>query len=90
VHVRRIPCGGHRKGWVGDGDNILADRRSACQSVSDRGKVVVSMDMQNLCARVETDKILTCPYAPQTDVMIERFNATLCRDLAKFVTHEED
>jgi hypothetical protein len=22
--------------------------------------------------------------------MVERFNATLCRDLAKFMTHEED
>jgi hypothetical protein len=52
--------------------------------------VVVPEVMQNFCARLETEIILTNPYAPQTDGMVERFNATLCRDLAKFVTHEED
>jgi hypothetical protein len=46
--------------------------------------------IQNICARVGTERIFTSPYAPQTDGMVERFNATLCRDLAKFVTHEED
>jgi transposase InsO family protein len=58
--------------------------------LSDRGKVFVSKVMQNLCARVGTNKIFTSPYALQTDGMVKRFNATLCRDLAKFVTHEED
>jgi transposase InsO family protein len=52
--------------------------------------VVVPEVMQNLCAMVGTEKILTSPYAPQTDDMVGCFNATLCRDLAKFVTHEED
>jgi transposase InsO family protein len=46
--------------------------------------------MQNVCARMGTENFLTSPYTSQTDGMIERFNATLCRDLAKFVTHEED
>jgi hypothetical protein len=50
----------------------------------------VSEVVQNLCARVVTNKFFTSSYAPQTDGMVERFNATLCRDLAKFVTHEED
>jgi hypothetical protein len=45
---------------------------------------------QNLCARVESERFLTSPYAPQTDGMLERFYATLCRDVAKFVTHDED
>jgi hypothetical protein len=45
---------------------------------------------QNLCERVGTERILTGPYAPQTDGMVERFIATLCWDLAKFVTHEKD
>jgi hypothetical protein len=51
--------------------------------------VVAPEVMQNLCARVGTEK-KTSLYAPQTDGMVERFNATLCRDLAKFLTHEED
>jgi hypothetical protein len=50
----------------------------------------VSEVVQNLCARVGTKKNFTSPYAPLTDCMVERFNATLCRNLAKFVTHEED
>jgi hypothetical protein len=50
----------------------------------------VSEVLKNLCARVGTKKIFTSPYALQTDGMMERFNRTLCRDLAKFVTHEED
>jgi Integrase core domain len=58
--------------------------------LSNRGKVFVSEVVQNLCARVGTKKIFTSPYDPQTDGMVEPFNAMLCRDLAKFVTHEED
>jgi transposase InsO family protein len=57
---------------------------------SDQGKEFVSEVVQNLCARVATEKNFTSPYAPQTDGMVERFNGTLCRDLEKFVTHEED
>jgi transposase InsO family protein len=58
--------------------------------LSDRVKVFVSEVVQKKCARVETKKIFTSPYAPQTDGMVESFHATLCRDLVKFVTHEED
>jgi transposase InsO family protein len=52
--------------------------------------VFVSEVVQNLCARVGTRKFFTSPYDPQADGMVECFNATLCRDLAKFVTHKED
>jgi hypothetical protein len=52
--------------------------------------VFVSEAVQNLCARLGTKNIITSTYAPQTDGIVERFNATPCRDLAKFVTHEED
>jgi hypothetical protein len=39
---------------------------------------------------VGTKKVYTSPYALQTEGMVKRFNAMLYRDLAKFVTHEED
>jgi hypothetical protein len=52
--------------------------------------VVVPEIMQNLCARVGTEKNLTSPYAPQTEDLVECFDATLCQELAKFVAHEED
>jgi hypothetical protein len=63
---------------------------SACPFVVGSGKVFGSEVVQNLCARVGTEKIFTSPYAPQIDGMVERFNAKLSRDLANFVTHEED
>jgi transposase InsO family protein len=50
----------------------------------------VSEVVQNLCARVGSKKIFTSPYAPQTDGTVERFNGTLCWDLAKIVKHEKD
>jgi hypothetical protein len=55
--------------------------------------VFVSAVVQNLCrtfARVETKRKFTSPYVPQTEGMVDRFSATLCRDLAMFVTHEGD
>jgi transposase InsO family protein len=41
----------------------------------DRGKVFVSEVVQNLCAKVGTTRTFTRPYAPQTDGMVERYNA---------------
>jgi transposase len=35
----------------------------------------VSEGMQNLCARVGFENILTSPYDPQTDGLLEYFNA---------------
>jgi hypothetical protein len=58
--------------------------------LSDRRKVFVSEVVQNLCAKVGTKKYFTSPYASQTAGMVDLFDATLCLDLAKFVTHEED
>jgi hypothetical protein len=52
--------------------------------------VVVPEVMQNLSARVGTERFLTSPYTLQADGMVEHFNATLCRDLAKFGTHKVD
>jgi hypothetical protein len=73
----------------GDGDEILSDMRSVCPSVVGPGEGGCEV-MKNLCARMGTEKILTIPYAPQTDGMVEVFSATLCRDLTKFSTNEED
>lgn len=58
--------------------------------LSDRGKPFVSGVVRSLCARIGTKKVFTTPYAPQTDGMVERFNATLTGDLAKFVLDEAD
>jgi transposase InsO family protein len=64
--------------------------RSACPSLVGPGEGVCVGGHAKPCARVRTKKIFTSPYAPQTEGMVDRFNGKLCRDLAKFVTHEED
>lgn len=42
----------------------------------------------DLCKKVGTKQVFTAPYAPQNYGMVERFHATLCRDLEKFVIIE--
>jgi transposase InsO family protein len=57
--------------------------------LSDRGKKFVR-GCGRTFARVGTKIFVTSPHAPQSYGMVEVFNATLCRDRAKIVTHEED
>jgi hypothetical protein len=40
--------------------------------------------------QVGTKKIFTSAYHPQTDGCVERFNRTLCNDIAKFILDEID
>jgi transposase InsO family protein len=51
--------------------------------LSDQGKPFVSAMVKHLCERIGTEKIETSAYHPQTDGMVERYNRTLCEDLAK-------
>jgi transposase InsO family protein len=51
--------------------------------LSDRGKPFVSSMVKCFCAKVGKEKIETAPYHPQSDGCVERFNRTLCDDLAK-------
>jgi hypothetical protein len=50
----------------------------------------VSEAMQDHCARMRTELVLTSLYAPRAASIVEPFNATLHRNLAKFVTYQED
>jgi transposase InsO family protein len=58
--------------------------------LSDQGKPFVSAMVKHLCERIGTEKIETSAYHPQTDGMVERYNRTLCEDLAKYVMDEEN
>jgi hypothetical protein len=43
-----------------------------------------------MCKIMGIKKVFTSPYHPQTDGFVERLNRTFCKDLASFVTSEED
>ena len=49
----------------------------------DNGPNFVSKTMRQYCTTMEIEQIKTSPYHPQTDGMVERFNATHKRLLRK-------
>ena len=51
--------------------------------LTDNGSNFVSKTMREYCTTMEIEQIKTSPYHPQTDGMVERFNATLKRLLHK-------
>ena len=59
--------------------------------LSDRGPSFIGNIISELCNKLGMNRILCSPYHPQTDGMVERFNRTLCNDLAQHVSvHERD
>jgi Integrase core domain len=58
--------------------------------LSDRGKVFVGNVLDHMCKMMGIKKVFTSSYHPQTDGFVERLNRTLCKDLASFITSEED
>ena len=52
---------------------------------SDQGPDFESNLFQEMCRLLEIDKTRTCPYRPQSDGMIDRFNRTVAQMLATFV-----
>jgi transposase InsO family protein len=57
--------------------------------LSDRGPSFMSSVLREVLDIVGCQIIYTSAFHPQTDGMIERFNRTLCEDLAKMVLHDE-
>ena len=52
---------------------------------SDQGTDFESNLFQEMCRLLNIEKTRTCPYRPQSDGMIERFNRTVAQMLATFV-----
>ena len=58
--------------------------------LSDLGKQFVSTLMVEVCLRLGIEQVFTSPYHPQTNGMVERFNGTLKRMLAKMISQKQD
>ena len=77
-------------------DIIAAIQNSAQNSaprtlLSDRGPNFLASVVKAVCDIMNTRRTLTTAYHPQTDGLVERFNATLCEGLSMYVsTHQKD
>lgn len=58
------------------------------QLLSDKGSNFTSTLLQEVCDILNTQKIFTTPYHPQTDGLVERFNRTLSSALSTLVSRE--
>ena len=58
--------------------------------LSDQGKEFCNQVVDRLCHSATTRHALSSAYRPQTNGLVERFNQTLCRALAKFTQQYED
>jgi hypothetical protein len=56
---------------------------------SDRGSEFRNKVMTELCTMIEAKKIFTTPYHPQADGKVERFNRTIQRMLACYVSADQ-
>ena len=72
-------------------DEILARHSTPRTLLSDRGSNFLSSVIQSVCKIMNTRRLHTTAYHPQTDGLVERFNATLCEGLSMYVsTHQKD
>ena len=72
-------------------DEILARHSAPRTLLSDRGPNFLASVVKAVCDIMNTRRTLTTAYHPQTDGLVERFNATLCEGLSMYVsTHQKD
>ena len=72
-------------------DEILARHSAPRTLLSDRGSNFLSSVVQAVCNIMNTRRLHTTAYHPQTDGLVERFNSTLCDGLSMYVsTHQKD
>jgi len=58
--------------------------------LSDRGTHFNNRMIEHLLKTFNIKHILSSPYHPQTNGLVERFNRTLCESLAKLVRHSDE
>eukprot|EP00795_Rhopilema_esculentum_P005471 gene5471-biopygen457 len=72
-------------------DEILARHSAPRTLLSDRGSNFLSSIVNEVCKIMNTRKLNTTAYHPQTDGLVERFNGTLAEGLSMYVSsHQKD
>ena len=57
--------------------------------LSDRGANFLSSLVRSVCELLNTKKVNTTAYHPQTDGLVERFNHTLCQSISMYVSRDQ-
>src|SRR5437868_9659238 len=66
---------------------VVTEFRRKC--LSDRGTSFLNQVIKELCEKFQTKHRLTSSYKPQTNEMIEQFNQTIGKCIAKLLTDKE-
>ena len=69
-------------------NEILARQGAPRTLLSDRGTNFLSTPVRSVCDLINTQKVNTTAYHPQTD-MVERFNHTLCQSISMYVSRNQ-
>ena len=70
-------------------DEILARHGSPRTLLSDRGSNFLAAIVKEVCTLINTHRQHTTAYHPQTDGLVERFNATLTESLSMYVSSNQ-
>lgn len=70
--------------------NEILGRHGAPRTLlSDRGQNFMSILIREVCRLVNTEKVNTTAYHPQTDGLVERFNGTLVQSISMYVSSNQ-
>ena len=70
-------------------DEIFTRHGALRTFLSDRGSNFLSTLVKEVCRLLNTRKLNTTAYHPQTDGLVERFNNTLAESISMFVNSEQ-
>jgi hypothetical protein len=71
-------------------EDIICRHGCPKEIVSDNGSAFISQMVESLLERHQIKHRLISPYHPQSNGLVERFNRTLCKAIAKYVQLLED
>ena len=70
-------------------EDIICHHGCLQEIISDNGSAFISQMVESMLENHQIKHRLISPYHPQSNGLVERFNRTLCKSLAKFVQLQE-